>query len=159
MTIQKLSKVDEKGSILVREEDSATIRYVSVNNTCWYALKDVMAFLYLKEGINEVSSQIWGEYQAKFSFTTKPMVLVDLNGIDEILDVFGRGGAGWRQIEVDFLVELVASELGTIQEVTQMNRQSKIVTQEDMLALEVLNADNAEDRLFALAAYKDFITQ
>ncbi|MGR9635190.1 hypothetical protein ACU82A_29900 [Bacillus cereus] len=33
------------------------------------------------------------------------------------------------------------------------------VTQEDMLALDVLNAENGEDRVLALAAYKDFITQ
>ncbi len=61
------------------------------------------------------------------------------------------------------LVKEVVAVFNTRQEFVSMELDKAMgvpkVTQEDMLALDVLNAENGEDRVLALAAYKDFITQ
>ncbi|PEE25956.1 hypothetical protein CON98_33155, partial [Bacillus toyonensis] len=88
-----------------------------------------------------------------------PTYVVDLKGIHEMTTMFEINDA----LLLTELVEGVSGVFNTRQEFVSMELDKEMsvpkISQEDVLALEVLNAENDEDRLVALAAYKDFLTQ
>ncbi|MCU5322556.1 hypothetical protein OB976_05800 [Bacillus cereus] len=160
MVIQKLETACETGHVWVyRSKGASLVRVARVLDTCWYSLKDIMKLLGVSGQTSTIASYILGENKRLFSFGSRPTFVVDLNGIYEMTTMFEIND--WSLITE--LVETVASYLRTRQEIVSMELDKEMcvpkVTQEDMLALDVLNAETNEDRIFALAIYKDFLTK
>ncbi|MGR9635199.1 hypothetical protein ACU82A_29860 [Bacillus cereus] len=156
MAIQKLHKADNTKKLTV---DGQKIPVALVGDTCWYALKDVIKLLEIKKQTCVVAAHLSEDNKRLFSFGSRPTFVVDLKGIHEMTTMFDIND--WALLSE--LVKEVVAVFNTRQEFVSMELDKAMgvpkVTQEDMLALDVLNAENGEDRVLALAAYKDFITQ
>lgn len=156
MAVQKLHKADNTKKISV---DGQKIPVALVGDTCWYALKDVIKLLGIKQQACNIASHISDENKRLFSFGSRPTYVVDLNGIHTMTAMFDIND--WKSLSE--LVEGVVSVFNTRQEVISMALDTKIerpkLTQSDLLALDVLNAETDEDRIFALVIYKDFLTK
>lgn len=156
MAIQKLHKADNTKKLSV---DGQKIPVALVGDTCWYALKDVIKLLGIKKQTCVVAAHLSEDNKRLFSFGSRPTFVVDLKGIHEMTTMFDIND--WSLLSE--LVKEVVAVFDTRQEFVSMELDKAMnvpkVTQEDMLALEVLNAENDEDRLVALASYKMFITQ
>ncbi|MED1612725.1 hypothetical protein [Bacillus paranthracis] len=156
MAIQKLHKADNTKKLTV---DGQKIPVALVGDTCWYALKDVIKLLEIKKQTCVVAAHLSEDNKRLFSFGSRPTFVVDLKGIHEMTTMFDIND--WALLSE--LVKEVATVFNTRQEFVSMELDKAMsvsqLTQEDMLALDVLNAENGEDRVLALAAYKDFITQ
>ncbi|OAK23941.1 hypothetical protein A6283_07695 [Bacillus wiedmannii] len=160
MTIQKLHKVDRKESIFVFQgKISNWVRVALVEDTSWYCLQDVIDLLEVSGKACNIAPHISGENKRMLSFGARPTYVVDLKGIHEMTTMFEINDASL----LTELVEGVSGVFNTRQEFVSMELDKEMsvpkISQEDVLALEVLNAENDEDRLVALAAYKDFLTQ
>ncbi|MCU4765575.1 Bro-N domain-containing protein [Bacillus cereus] len=156
MAIQKLHKADNTKKLSV---DGHKIPVALVGDTCWYALKDVIKLLGIKKQTCVVAAHLSEDNKRLFSFGSRPTFVVDLKGIHEMTTMFDIND--WSLLSelvkevvavFDTRQELVSMELGT-----EMNMPR--VTQEDILLLEILNANTSEERVFALAAYKDWLTK
>lgn len=156
MAIQKLHKADNTKKLSV---DGQKIPVALVGDTCWYALKDVIKLLGIKKQTCVVAAHLSEDNKRLFSFGSRPTFVVDLKGIHEMTTMFDIND--WALLSE--LVKEVVAVFDTRQEFVSMELDKAMnvpkVTQEDMLALDVLNAENGEDRLVALASYKMFITQ
>ncbi|EJS74968.1 hypothetical protein CON38_02355 [Bacillus cereus] len=157
MAIQKLRKADKLASILIQHVNGVDwVRVALVEDTSWYCLKDVMELLEVSGKACNIAPRISQENKRLLSFGSRPTYVVDLKGIHEMTTMFDIND--WSLLME--LVEGVSDVFNTRQEfismVLDMEMSVPKLTQEDMLALEVLNAENDEDRLVALAAYKDF---
>ncbi len=156
MAIQKLHKADNTKKLTV---DGQKIPVALVGDTCWYALKDVIKLLEIKKQTCVVAAHLSEDNKRLFSFGSRPTFVVDLKGIHEMTTMFDIND--WALLSE--LVKEVVAVFNTRQEFVSMELDKAMgvpkVTQEDMLALDVLNAENSEDRLVALASYKMFITQ
>ncbi|WP_242226751.1 Bro-N domain-containing protein [Bacillus cereus group sp. BfR-BA-01358] len=156
MAIQKLHKADNTKKLSV---DGQKIPVALVGDTCWYALKDVIKLLGIKKQTCVVAAHLSEDNKRLFSFGSRPTFVVDLKGIHEMTTMFDIND--WALLSE--LVKEVATVFNTRQEFVSMELDKAMnvpkVTQEDMLALEVLNANSDEDRVLALASYKMFITQ
>lgn len=156
MAIQKLHKADNTKKITVAGHK---VPVALVGDTCWYALKDVIKLLEIKKQPCVIASHISEENKRLYSFGSRPTFVVDLKGIRTITTMFEIND----YLLLSELVEGVVSVFDTRQEFVSMELDKAMsvpkVTQEDMLALEVLNANSDEDRVLALASYKMFITQ
>lgn len=156
MVVQKLDKADNTKKILV---DGQKIPVALVGDTCWYALKDVMKLLGVKTQVCNIAPHISDENKRLFSFGSRSMYVVDLKGIHTMTTMFDIND--WTLLSA--LVECVVSVFNTRQEVISRALDAKIerpeLTQSDLLALDVLNAETDEDRIFALVVYKDFLTK
>lgn len=156
MVVQKLHKADNTKKILV---DGQKISVALVGNTCWYALKDVTKLLGVRGQTSSIASHISVANKRLFSFGSRPTFVVDLKGIHEMTTIFEIND--WALVTQ--LVEGVVVVFNTRQELVSIELDKEInmpkVTQEDVLLLEILNAENDEDRVLALAAYKDWLTQ
>ncbi|PGW47227.1 hypothetical protein COE14_28030 [Bacillus thuringiensis] len=156
MAIQKLHKADNTKKLSV---DGQKIPVALVGDTCWYALKDVIKLLGIKKQTCVVATHLSEDNKRLFSFGSRPTFVVDLKGIHEMTTMFDIND--WALLSE--LVKEVVAVFDTRQEFVSMELDKAMnvpkVTQEDMLALDVLNAENGEDRLVALASYKMFITQ
>lgn len=160
MTIQKMDKAERTESILIQHANGADwVRVALVGDTCWYCLKDVMELLEVSGKACNIAPHISEENKRLLSFGSRPTYVVDLKGIHAMTSMFEIND--WSLLAE--LVEGVLVVFDTRQEFVSMELDKVTsvpkVTQEDMLALEVLNAENGEDRVLALAAYKDFLTQ
>ncbi|WP_017153361.1 hypothetical protein [Bacillus bingmayongensis] len=160
MAIQKMHKADKLGNILIEQVKGAYwVRVARVENTCWYSLKDTMGLLEVLGKTSTIASHIPDENKRLFSFGSRPTFVVDLKGIHAMTTMFEIND--WSLLVE--LVERVATVFNSVQELVSMELDKEMhvprVTQEDMLALEVLNAENSEERVLALTAYKEFITQ
>lgn len=156
MAIQKLHKADNTKKIAVAGQK---VPVALVGNTCWYALKDVIKLLGIKKQPCVIAAHISEENKRLFSFGSRPTFVVDLKGIHAMTTMFDIND--WSLLSE--LVESVVVVFNTRQECVSMEIDKAMnvakVTQEDMLALEILNAENREDRVLALASYKDWLTQ
>lgn len=160
MAIQKLHKADKLASILIQHVNGVDwVRVALVEDTSWYCLKDVMELLEVSGKACNIAPRISQENKRLLSFGSRPTYVVDLKGIHEMTTMFDIND--WALLSE--LVKEVATVFNTRQEFVSMELDKAMsvsqLTQEDMLALDVLNAENGEDRVLALAAYKDFITQ
>ncbi|MEH6933934.1 hypothetical protein [Bacillus sp. JJ783] len=160
MAIQKMHKADKLASILIQHVNGVNwVRVALVEDTSWYCLKDVMELLEVSGKACNIAPHISGENKRLLSFGSRPTYVVDLKGIHEMTTMFEINDGSL----LTELVEGVVSVFDTRQELVSMELDTEMsvpkVTQEDMLALEVLNAENGEDRVLALAAYKDWLTQ
>lgn len=156
MAIQKLHKADNTKKISV---DGQKIPVALVGNTCWYALKDVIKLLGIKKQPCVIATHLSEENKRLFSFGSRPTFVVDLKGIHEMTTMFDIND--WSLLSE--LVEEVVAVFDTRQEFVSMELDKAMsvpkLSQEDVLALDVLNAENGEDRVLAMAAYKDWLTQ
>jgi len=156
MAVQKLHKADNTKKILV---DGQKVPVALVGDTCWYALKDVIKLLGVKAQVCNIAPHISEENKRLFSFGSRSMYVVDLKGIHTMTTMFEIND--WTLLSE--LVEGVVSVFNTRQEVISMALDTQIespkLTQSDLLALDMLNAETDEDRIFALVVYKDFLTK
>lgn len=113
-----------------------------------------------KSSTSVVASHITAKNKKMFSFGAKPGYIINLAGIFELRIAMNVSRIDFVLEEV--LLEFVEKHLKSDQEVEAVRKQQeqrlKNVTQEDILAFEVLNATSNEEKLLAVTSYKMYLT-